>query len=92
MHIDDMVECLYELFGEYEFNSEADILNISYCEEVDLMATLKFIKEKLGADSLLNVSKKYTKLYLSDKKLKNYNVNIKSSYYNRLDSYIEESL
>ncbi|GMN90421.1 NAD-dependent epimerase/dehydratase family protein [Francisella sciaenopsi] len=92
MHVDDMVECLSELFGKYEFKSEADILNISYGEEVDLIATLKFIKEKLGSDSLLKVSRKYTKLYLSNKKLKNYNVNIKNSYYKRLDSYIEESL
>ncbi len=92
MNIEDAVEITKKILDIWKWNKDYEIMNCSYGEEIDFVATVFRIKEIVNSNSVIEVKKPldYVKFYLDNSKLKkliDFNYNFERSLKRFLEKY-----
>lgn len=91
IHIDDLLHMLISFIHSYTYENRFGVLNFSYGEETDPLATALFIKKFLKSESDIRHTGSYSRFYLTSGRL-DIGCRPLMRYYDRLSKYIRETV
>ncbi len=89
IEINDLVQNIYGLLGNYPWQEPCEVINVSYGEPTNSVDTVYYIKEKIGSANAVttDIGDALPEFYLDNSKLRGYVVDI-PSFKKSLDKYI----